>query len=123
MRRTPAEIALSARIRNNPISPVARVCVPPQSSIENGLLASAPPRLVPMETTRTSSPYFSPNSARAPEALASSMPISRVDTASFCRITALAMSSTRDFDRSKCRASIRTPSAGISLFSDARSWA
>ena len=33
-----------------------------------------------MATTRTSSPYFSPNSARAPDAMASSTAISRVVT-------------------------------------------
>jgi hypothetical protein len=49
----------------------------------------------PMATTRTSSPYFSPNSARAPEAIASSRLISRVTTGAFCSTTALAMSSTR----------------------------
>ncbi len=38
-----------------------------------------------MATTRTSSPYFSPNSARAPEARASSSAISRVVTGEFCK--------------------------------------
>ena len=47
-----------------------------------------------MLTTRTSSPYFSPNSARAPLALASSMPITRVTTGSFCSTIRLAISST-----------------------------
>ena len=43
------------------MSPVARTCVPPHSS-----------RLKPgIETTRTVSPYFSPNSAIAPAAIAS----------------------------------------------------
>ena len=48
-----------------------------------------------MLTTRTSSPYFSPNNARAPEARASSSPISRVVTSAFSSTTRLAMSSTR----------------------------
>ena len=44
-----------------PMSPVARTCVPPHSS-----------RLKPgIDTTRTRSPYFSPNSAMAPAAIAS----------------------------------------------------
>ncbi len=38
----------------------------------------------PIATTRTSSPYFSPNSARAPEARASSSAIRRVVTGEFC---------------------------------------
>ena len=48
-----------------------------------------------MATTRTSSPYFSPNSARAPDAMASSTAISRVVTGAFCSTMSLAMSSTR----------------------------
>jgi hypothetical protein len=48
-----------------------------------------------MATTRTSSPYFSPKSARAPDAIASSCAIKRVTTGTFCKTTSLAMSSTR----------------------------
>src|SRR6478735_7089876 len=47
-----------------------------------------------MLTTRTSSPYFSPNSASAPLAIASSGPIRWVSTAEFCSTTVLARSST-----------------------------
>ena len=50
---------------------------------------------LPIETTRTSSPYFSPNSARAPASRASSTAISRVMTSSFSSTTSLAMSSMR----------------------------
>src|SRR6516165_5287474 len=48
-----------------------------------------------MATTRTSSPYFSPNSARAPDAIASSTAISRVTTGAFSSTRSLARSSTR----------------------------
>ena len=44
-----------------------------------------------METTRTSSPYFSPNSARAPEAIASSDAMRRVVTGVLSRIDWLAI--------------------------------
>ena len=54
-RRTPEETLPSLMILIRPISPVACVCVPPQSSVENS----------PIFTTRTRSPYFSPNSAIA----------------------------------------------------------
>ena len=58
---------------NGPMLPVARQCVPPQSSTEN-------PGTV---TTRTRSPYFSPNSAIAPAAMASSVDCSCVSTVWF----------------------------------------
>ena len=48
----------------------------------------------PIATTRTSSPYFSPNSARAPDARASSSAISRVETGVLRSTTSLAMAST-----------------------------
>ena len=73
-----------------PMSPVRLTWVPPHSSIEKVLLPSA----LPMETTRTSSPYFSPKSARAPDSMASSTAMSLVTTGSFWSSTALAMSST-----------------------------
>ena len=92
MRRTPAELALSPTMRTRPMSPVRRTCVPPQSSTDQALLA--PGRVAPIDTTRTSSPYFSPKSAMAPEARASSSAISRVTTGVFSSSTALAMSST-----------------------------
>ena len=47
-----------------------------------------------METTRTSSPYFSPKSARAPDSIASSTAMSLVTTGSFWSSTRLAISST-----------------------------
>ena len=75
-----------------PMSPVRFTCVPPQSSTDHALLA--PGATAPIDTTRTSSPYFSPNSAIAPEARASSSAISRVSTGVFSSSTALAMSST-----------------------------
>ena len=63
MRRTPAATPLSATMAKKPMSPVARTCVPPHSSrLKPGTL-----------TTRTLSPYFSPNSAIAPAAIASSV--------------------------------------------------
>ena len=49
-----------------PISPVRLTCVPPQSSTDQPIVLPLPS---PMATTRTSSPYFSPNSARAPDAM------------------------------------------------------
>ncbi|MCY1532495.1 hypothetical protein D9M68_677750 [compost metagenome] len=61
MRRTPAATPPSETILNRPISPVRPTCVPPQSSREK-----------PMSSTRTVSPYFSPNSAMAPPLTASS---------------------------------------------------
>src|SRR5213076_3085336 len=48
---------------NNPISEVKRTCVPPHSSREN--------EPSPTSTIRTTSPYFSPNSAIAPSRRAS----------------------------------------------------
>ena len=70
----------------------AATCVPPHSSTDQPSVLPPPS---PMATTRTSSPYFSPNSARAPEAIASSRLISRVVTGAFCSTMSLAMSSTR----------------------------
>ena len=93
MRRTPAATPLSATTEMTPMSPVRRTCVPPQSSTDQPMVFAAVASR-PSTTTRTSSPYFSPNSARAPEAMASSSAISRVVTGAFCSTTALAMSST-----------------------------
>ena len=58
---TPEPTAVSCRMRKGPTSPVCARCVPPQSSREKSS----------MLTTRTVSPYFSPNSAMAPVATAS----------------------------------------------------
>ena len=65
---------LSEVIAKRPMSPVARTWVPPHSS-----------RLKPgIDTTRTVSPYFSPNSAIAPAAMASAVGLTSVVTAVFC---------------------------------------
>ena len=48
-----------------------------------------------MVRTRTSSPYFSPNRATAPAAMAASGVISSVVTGTFWRMTAFTSSSTR----------------------------
>ena len=61
IRRTPDAMPDSPITLSRPMSPVARACVPPHSSVENS----------PNEITRTRSPYFSPNSATAPASIAS----------------------------------------------------
>ncbi|MNP05239.1 hypothetical protein D3C76_971850 [compost metagenome] len=66
------------------MSPVRETWVPPQSSTEKS---------PPMLSTRTWSPYFSPNSAVAPFCLAVSISVSSVSTSLFLRISALTMSS------------------------------
>ena len=68
------------------MSPVARTCVPPHSSVLN--------EPSPTATTRTLSPYFSPNSAMAPEAIASCVLRTAVLTGSFFRMAALTIRST-----------------------------
>ena len=83
---------LSEVMARSPISPVRPTWVPPQSSIENGLLE--PARLAHRDDAHTS-PYFSPNKARAPLARASSSAITRISTGASCRMAALAVSSTR----------------------------
>ena len=60
MRRTFAADDVSAVSLKTPISAVERTCVPPHSSREN--------EPSPICTIRTTSPYFSPNSAIAPSA-------------------------------------------------------
>ena len=70
MRRTPAAIPASETILNPPISAVLLTCVPPHSSMDTPGTS----------TTRTTSPYFSPNIAVAPFALASAMGISRASS-------------------------------------------
>mmetsp|Transcript_9639 Transcript_9639/g.38984 ORF Transcript_9639/g.38984 Transcript_9639/m.38984 type:complete len:393 (-) Transcript_9639:1749-2927(-) len=67
MRRTPAAMPASETILNPPISAVLATWVPPQSSMDTPGTS----------TTRTTSPYFSPNMAVAPRLLASAMGISR----------------------------------------------
>ena len=81
MRRTPAATPESETPEMSPISPVRRTWVPPQSSTDQPIVFPEPS---PIATTRTSSPYFSPNSARAPEDRASSSAIRRVVTGEFC---------------------------------------
>ena len=66
IRRIPAAIELSLRILSIPMFPVFATCVPPHSSTEE-----------PYLTTRTLSPYFSPNNAIAPISRASAIGISR----------------------------------------------
>ena len=70
MRRTPEATDDSLVMRNGPTLAVLSTCVPPQSSMD----------LPPILTTRTTSPYFSPNRAMAPSFLASSIGISFVST-------------------------------------------
>ena len=68
-------------------------CVPPQSSTEKACVCAV--RASPIETTRTSSPYFSPNSARAPDVdRFVDAPSAASSTGAFCEHDALAMSST-----------------------------
>ena len=64
IRRTFAALEVSLSTLNTPISEVQRTCVPPHSSREK--------EPSPTSTIRTTSPYFSPNSAIAPSRLASS---------------------------------------------------
>ena len=93
MRRTPAATFSSPRITNAPMSPVRRTCAPPHSSM---LLTGCPAysTLPPTRTTRTVSPYFSPNSAVAPAAFASAMGISCHVTGKFALTQRLTSSST-----------------------------
>jgi hypothetical protein len=56
--------------------------------------AAAQFRLLPMSSTRTSSPYFSPNSIIAPVFCASSSAITRAWVAALARISALTSAST-----------------------------
>jgi hypothetical protein len=72
--------------RNSPISAVERTCVPPHSSREY--------EPSPISTIRTTSPYFSPNSAIAPRRLASSSVVVSGRTRSLRRIQSLTRSST-----------------------------
>jgi hypothetical protein len=67
-----------------PTSALVDTWVPAQSSRDQG---------PPMSTTRTTSPYFSPNNAIAPRAFASSSGISRVTTCRLSRIAVFEISS------------------------------
>ena len=101
MRRTPDDTALSEVTAIRPISPVRLTWVPPHNSTDQPIALEAcaleawSRAALPIETTRTSSPYFSPNSALAPASRASSSAINRVVTSAFSSTTSLAMSSTR----------------------------
>ena len=76
MRRVPAATPLSETIMKAPASPVRSMCVPPHSSTDSGSPFSAPETV----STRTISPYFSPNRAIAPVAMASATGISLAAT-------------------------------------------
>ena len=82
--RIPAATALSLTILQYPISPVAPTCVPPQNSLL--YFSSA-------ITTRTVSPYFSPNNIIAPNCCASAIGITLVTTGIFSRIFLLTINS------------------------------
>ena len=90
MRLTPAATPASARILNPPISAVLPTWVPPQSSMDTPGTS----------TTRTTSPYFSPNMAVAPFALASAMAISSAPTSTASPIHPL----TSDSSSASCAA-------------------
>mmetsp|Transcript_8922 Transcript_8922/g.29401 ORF Transcript_8922/g.29401 Transcript_8922/m.29401 type:complete len:213 (-) Transcript_8922:2154-2792(-) len=66
MRRIPLAMPASLKILNPPISAVLETCVPPHNSME----------MPGTSTTRTTSPYFSPNIAVAPRSLALAIGIS-----------------------------------------------
>ena len=70
-------------ILNRPISPVRVTCVPPHSSRE-----------LPISSTRTSSPYFSPNNIMAPVFCADSISITRACVAWLAIISAFTICST-----------------------------
>ena len=86
MRRTFAALEDSETTLNRPISAVERTCVPPHSSRENDPS--------PTSTIRTTSPYFSPNSAMAPNRRASSSVVVSARTGWSSRIQSLTRSST-----------------------------
>ena len=86
MRRTLAALEVSVVSLKAPISAVERTCVPPHSSRDH-----APS---PTSTIRTTSPYFSPNSAIAPSARASSSVVVSARTGWLARIHSLTRSST-----------------------------
>ena len=86
MRRTFAALDVSAVTLKSPISAVERTWVPPQSSRDQ-----VPS---PTSTMRTTSPYFSPNSAVAPSALASASVVVSARTGWLARIHSLTCCST-----------------------------
>ena len=72
------------KILNEEISEVFLTCVPPQNSTDHAFLL--PSTLFPIDTTLTSSPYFSPNRAIAPVFAASVGVIISVTTLSLQKI-------------------------------------
>ena len=83
---------------NAPMSPVRSTWVPPQSSKEKTsvceMRVSCPcAATLPMVTTRTCSPYFSPKSAIAPAALALSIAMFSTATKVLSRISLLTIDS------------------------------
>ena len=95
MRRTPAPTALSpSDVDETDIAGRAHMRAAAELDRIGPARLRRRPRSSPIETTRTSSPYFSPNSAIAPSAIASSTAISRVSTGVFWRTIALASCST-----------------------------
>ncbi len=84
MRRTPEPIEDSPSSFTRPSWAVLWTWVPPHSSLEKS----------PMVTTRTCSPYFSPNSAMAPWRLASSIGMTSAWTSSSRERTSLIFCST-----------------------------
>ena len=105
IRRIPAAIPPSDVILNRPMSPVLEAWIPPHSSVEKS----------PIDSTRTSSSYFSPNNAIAPFFFADSMSITLVSITWLRRICALTRRSTSfnsaAVTASRCEKSKRRPSA------------
>ena len=81
IRRTPAATPLSETRDQADVAGAPHMRAAAQLDRPAERVAASPS---PIATTRTSSPYFSPNSARAPEARASSSAIRRVVTGEFC---------------------------------------
>ena len=106
-RRTPELTDSSPVSLSRPISPVAAVCVPPQSSVEK-----------PSDsfTTRTLSPYFSPKSAMAwysftATSMGTSSSVSTLALASTSRLTMFSISSSSSSATcAKCEKSKRSRS-------------
>ena len=104
MRRTPCPTELSDRILNGPTSPVdAHV----RAAAE---LASSSPSI---STTRTMSPYFSPNSMVAPSRRASSCVVSNTRTGRSSPITRLISSSTSASSLGRHRRGVREVEAKL----------
>ena len=95
IRRTFEALEPSETISKRPISPVLATWVPPQSSRETPSTS----------TTRTQSPYFSPNSAIAPSRSASLRSISIARTGALSLIQPL----TRSLDRASSSGVDRAP--------------